>query len=93
MSGKPRQPPRFGAELWEERFERAWSLWDLWYCVVIELDHGGDPDGLRDAFVGSIRSRAYGSGRDDEAKLSHFDDLLTRLSAVDRGPSDLADPE
>ena len=38
VSGKSRQPARFGAEVWSERFGRDWSLWDLWYCVVIELD-------------------------------------------------------
>lgn len=93
MSGKPRQPPRFGAEPWEERFGQEWSLWDLWYCVVIELDHDGDPDGLRDVFVESVRSPGYGSGRGGEAKLSHLDDLLSRLLSVDRRAGDLADHE
>ncbi len=93
VSGKPRQPPRFGAEVWEERFGREWSLWDLWYCVVIELDHDGDPGILQDVFVESIRSPGFGSGRDGEAKLSHLDDLLSRLAAVDRRPSDIADRE
>jgi len=93
VKGKPRQPPRFGAELWEERFGQAWSLWDLWYCVVIELDHDGDPDGLREVFVESIRSPGFGSGRAGEAKLSHLDDLLSRLLSVDRRPSELADDE
>ncbi len=93
VSGKPRQPPRFGAEIWEKRFGRHWLLWDLWYCVVIELDHDGDPARLRDMFVESIRSPGYGSGRDGEAKLSHLDDLLSRLAAVERRPSDLADRE
>ena len=94
VSSKPRKPPRFGAEVWDQRFGQEWSLWDLWYCVVIELDYDGDPGGLRDALVESIRSSSGGlSGRDSEAKLSHFDDLFSRLAAVDRRPSDLADRE
>lgn len=93
VSGGQRQPSRFGAEVWEQRFGQQWSLWDLWYCVVIELDHSGDAGGLREVFVDSIRSPGYGSGRDGESKLSHLDDLVSRLSSVDRRPDDLADRE
>ena len=78
MSGTPRRPARFGAEVWAERFGRDWSLWDLWYCVVIELDHDGDPDGLRRVFVEAIRSPGHRSGRNGEAMLNHLDDLLSR---------------
>ena len=93
MSGKPRRPARFGAEVWKERFGREWSLWDLWYCIVIGLDHGGDPDGLREVFVDAIRSPGYGSGRAGEAKLSHLDDLMSRLAEIDREPGDLPSPD
>ena len=55
VSKKPRQPARFGAEVWAVRFGREWSRWDLWYCIVIELDHDGDPDGLREVFINAIR--------------------------------------
>ncbi len=93
MSATPRRPARFGAEVWAERFGRGWSLWDLWYCVVIELDHDGDPDGLRRVFVEAIRSPGYGSGRDGEAMLNHLDDLMSRLSEVDRRPGEVPGPE
>ncbi len=93
MSSKPRRPARFGADVWAERFGRDWSLWDLWYCAVIELDHDGDPAGLRRVFVEAIRSPGHGSGRDGEAMLSHLDDLLLRLAEVDRRAGDLPGPE
>ncbi len=93
VSGKSRQPARFGAEVWSERFGRDWSLWDLWYCVVIELDHDGDPDSLRQVFVEAIRSPGYGSGRDAEAMLNHLDDLLLRLAEVDRRPGEVPGPD
>ncbi len=54
MTKKPRQPARFGAEVWQERFVREWSLWDLWYCVVIELD--------RRMSFRSTNSISFGSG-------------------------------
>jgi hypothetical protein len=92
---EPWQPARFGAEVWKERFRREWSLWDLWYCIVIELDHDDDPDGLREVFIDTTRSPGYGSGRDGEAKLNHLDDLIQRLAEVNRrdlpGPDDFAD--
>ena len=93
VSGKSRQPARFGAEVWAERFGREWSLWDLWYCVVIEVDYDGDPGGLRQVFVDAVRSPGYGSGRDAEAKLSHLDDLLMRLAEVARRSGDLPGPD
>lgn len=93
MTDKPRRPARFGAEVWAERFGRDWSLWDLWYCVVIELDHDGDPAGLRRVFIDAIRSPGYGSGRHGEAMLNHLDDLLSRLAEVDRRPGEVPGPE
>lgn len=93
VSGTPRRSARFGAEVWAERFGRDWSLWDLWYCVVIELDHDGDPDGLRRVFVDAIRSPGFRSGRDGEAMLNHLDDLLSRLAGVDRRPGEVPGPE
>ncbi len=93
VTSKPRRPARFGAEVWAERFGQEWSLWDLWHCVVIELDHDGDPDGLRRVFVEAIRSPGYGSGRNGEAMLNHLDDLLSRLAEVDRRPGEVPGPE
>ncbi len=93
VTSKARQPARFGAEVWQERFGRDWSLWDLWYCVVIELDHEGDPDGLRKVFVDVIRSPRYGPGRNGEAMLSHLDDLMSRLAELECAPGDVAGPD
>lgn len=92
MTAKPRQAARFGAELWEERFGRQWSLWDLWYCTIIELEHDGDPKGLRDGFIEAIRSPRLRSWREYEAKLNHLDDLVQRLAEFSGRPSDLAGP-
>lgn len=60
---------------------------------MIELDHGGDPDGLRRVFVDAIRSPGYGSGRDAEAMLNHLHDLLSRLAEVDRRPGEVPGPD
>ncbi|HEX5994414.1 MAG TPA: hypothetical protein VFY84_04665, partial [Jiangellales bacterium] len=32
----------FGSEVWRETGGGEWSFWDLWFCVVCLLDHGGD---------------------------------------------------
>lgn len=41
-TNKPKRVQRFGPELWEQRAGYDWSLWDLWFCVIVVGDHGGD---------------------------------------------------
>ncbi|MCP4087808.1 MAG: hypothetical protein GY745_22600 [Actinomycetia bacterium] len=91
MNNKPRRGQRFGPEVWAERGEREWSLWDLWFSVVAVLDHDGDLDGLAGVFTESIQRPAFSDGRADEAKLSHLRDLAERLHAAELGVGDLAD--
>ena len=62
----------FGPEVWRETAGCEWSFWDLWFCVVCLLDHGGDWAKL-DAALAKNR------GSDAEAKWSHLTDLTARL--------------
>ena len=94
MSGaKPAQAPRFGPEPWERRGGIEWSLWDLWFCVVAVRDHDGDLDALAEVFVAAIRNPPFGNGEPSEAKLSHLDDLRSRLDRSGMVAADLADAE
>ena len=62
----------FGPEVWYETGGSEWSFWDLWFCVLCVLDHGGDWAEL-DASLARER------GSDAEAKWSHLTDLTARL--------------
>lgn len=86
-----RPAPRFGPEVWATVAARDWSLWDLWFCVIAVVDHGGDLDALAAFFVEGLRAVGAIHGRDaNEAKLSHVRDLGKRLAAAGLAPGDLA---
>jgi len=76
-----RRAPTFGPEPWAEHAGAVWSHWDRWYCVVCVEDFGGDWDALARQL--SERSGRLHSRSDAEAKLSHLDDLVGRLSTAD----------
>ncbi|MEX1271782.1 MAG: hypothetical protein WEB55_04940 [Acidimicrobiia bacterium] len=57
------------------------SHWDRWYCVVCVEDFSGDWDGLADRLAS--QSGRLHAGPDAEAKLSHLDDLVARLTDAD----------
>lgn len=87
---RPKRVQRFGPELWQQRAGQDWSLWDLWFCVIAESEHGGDLDAVADTFIEVIRAPGSFGGRDGEAKLSHIWDLRDRLAAAGVTPSELA---
>lgn len=88
----PRRQPVFGPEPWASVGGREWSHWDLWYCLVAVLDHGGGLDGLEAVFVAGLKGPLW--GRDAiEAKLSHLTDLRTRLSEARLSPAGLIPPD
>lgn len=75
----PKRAAVYGPEPWLTDGDAVWSHWDLWFCQVACLDHGGDLADLADAIAES--GRPYG-GSDAERKLSHLDDLAARLRAA-----------
>jgi hypothetical protein len=76
MSG-PARTAVYGPEAWRRVCGAVWSYWDLWFAVVAVADHDGDLDALAAAIDDGKRS--FGSAT-VEAKLSHLDDLMHRLS-------------
>ncbi len=78
----------FGPEPWNEVAGTVWSHWDLWFCLVCQIDFGGDWRGLEQSIVGG-RRRSNG-GRDWEAMDSHLHDLGARLFAAGADPATLA---
>lgn len=93
MTTKPKRVQRFGAETWDQRAGRDWSLWDLWFSVVAVLDHDGDLDALAAELTESVRRPAMGTGRAAEAKLSHLWDLASRFNDAGLTVNDLADAD
>lgn len=88
----PRRPPVFGPEPWATVAGQEWCHWDLWFCMVAVLDHGGDLEPLEATFVAGLKDPL--SGRDAvEAKLSHLADLRTRLAEVGLSPAGLVPPD
>jgi hypothetical protein len=90
--GSPAPPARrrliFGPEPWRELAGSTWSHWDLWFCTVAVTGFEGDWARLGDEIV--RRSPRYLVGLDWEAKLSHLEDLRTRLAAADLDAAELA---
>jgi len=93
VTTRPKRAQRFGAETWDQRAGRDWSLWDLWFSVVAVLDHDGDLDALAAELTESIRRPVMGMGRAAEAKLSHLWDLASRLADAGLTVNDLADAD
>jgi hypothetical protein len=73
----------FGPEVWRESGGGEWSFWDLWFCVVCLLDHGGDWTGLDAALTKDGMP-------DVEAKWSHLTGLTVRLNQAGLTAADLA---
>lgn len=92
-AGSARRVPRFGPETWVEVSGCEWSLWDLWFCVVAVLDHGGDLGAIGETFVDRLRSPGMDQRDANEAKLSHLTDLQRRLAEKELTATDLAAPE
>lgn len=88
MGSTGRRTPIFGPEPWTEHAGAVWSHWDRWYCVVCVEDFGGDWDVLADRLA--ERSGLLHSRPTAEAKLSHLDDLVNRLAAVELPADELA---
>jgi hypothetical protein len=84
----PRRKPVFGPEPWQEVAGRTWSHWDLWYCLVLVSDFDNDWA----AFAEELwrRRSPYLLTLDEEAKVSHLDDLQARLADARLGAADLA---
>jgi hypothetical protein len=84
---RPRRKPIFGPEPWREVAGRTWSHWDLWYCLVLVSDFDDDWA----AFTEELwrRRSPYLLTLDEEAKVSHLDDLRTRLADAGLGAADL----
>lgn len=84
----PRATPVFGPELHGEVRGEPWSHWDVWFCLVTVLDHDGDLAALEHVLVAELKpgNTARSAG---EAKLSHLQDLRSRLVAARLTPADL----
>lgn len=89
----PKRIRRFGPLTCKEIEGRAWSLGDLWFCVVAMIDHDGDHDALADTFIDAPRSHGNHDRGADEAKLSHVTNLRARLGDVNLVAADLAGPD
>jgi hypothetical protein len=81
MPGRPASV--YGPEPWRSTAGIEWSYWDLWFCVVCVVDHGGSWVAL-DAAIGKA-DRYHG-----EAKWSHLLDLAERLRRAGLTATDLA---
>lgn len=88
MGSTGRRTPIFGPEPWIEHLGAVWSHWDRWYCVVCVEEFGGDWDALAERLA--KQSGRLHSHLDAEAKLSHLDDLVQRLAAVELAADELA---
>ena len=76
MSDSAPRTPIYGPEAWLTLAGVEWSHWDLWFCLVAVLDHDGDLDRLAETIEEAGR---YGSSS-VERKLSHIDELRSRLA-------------
>ena len=84
---RPRSKPIFGPEPWQEVAGGSWSHWDLWYCLVLVSDFDGDWAAFSEELW--RRRSPYLLTLDEEAKVSHLDDLRARLADAGLGPTDL----
>jgi hypothetical protein len=84
---RPRRKPIFGPEPWQEVAGGSWSHWDLWYCLVLVSDLDGDWAAFSEELW--RRRSPYLLTLDEEAKVSHLDDLRARLADAGLGPTDL----
>jgi hypothetical protein len=84
---RPRRKPIFGPEPWGEVAGGSWSHWDLWYCLVLVSDFDGDWAAL----AGELwrRRSPYLRTLDEEAKVSHLEDLRARLADAGLGAAEL----
>jgi hypothetical protein len=97
--GTEQEPVRvYGPETWRTVAGRDWSWWDLWFCVIVVKDHGGDLAALQ-SLAGELAHRIrnldrgmFQSRDSDDARLSHLFDLVQRLGAAGLAPADLASP-
>jgi len=83
----PAQDSASGPETWATVAGVKWCWWDLWFCVLVVADFGGDLDRLEADLVGRLRSPGWTgvSGSDVESKLSHLADLRARLAGAGIG--------
>jgi hypothetical protein len=84
---RPRSKPIFGPEPWQEVAGGSWSHWDLWYCLVLVSDFDDDWAAFSEELW--RRRSPYLLTLDEEAKVSHLDDLHARLADAGLGPTDL----
>jgi hypothetical protein len=84
---RPRRKPIFGPELWRELAGQNWSHWDLWYCLVLVSDFDDDWAAFSEELW--RRRSPYLLTLDEQAKVSHLDDLRARLADARLGPADL----
>jgi hypothetical protein len=84
---RPRRKLIFGPEPWREVAGRTWSHWDLWFCLVLVSGFDGDWAALAEEVW--RRRPPYLLTLDGEAKLSHLEDLRTRLADAGLGAADL----
>ncbi len=82
--------PIYGPETWAIRADRAWSHWDLWFCVVAAREGGDDLAKVESRLISELHGLSIGSSDATEAKLSHLWDLRARLTEARLVPSDLA---
>jgi hypothetical protein len=83
----PRRKPIFGPEPWQEVAGRTWSHWDLWYCLVLVSDFDDDWAAFSEELW--RRRSPYLLTLDEEAKVSHLDDVRARLADAGLDPADL----
>jgi hypothetical protein len=84
---RPRRKPIFGPEPWQEVAGRTWSHWDLWFCLVLVSEFDGDWAALAEELW--RRRSPYLFTLDEEAKVSHLEDLRARLADGGLGAAEL----
>jgi hypothetical protein len=84
---RPRRKSIFGPEPWGEVAGRTWSHWDLWFCLVLVSDFDDDWAAFSEELW--RRRSPYLLTLDEEAKVSHLEDLRARLADAGLGAAEL----
>lgn len=91
-SSSARPTPVFGPESWAKIAGRAWSHWDLWFCLEAIRTHDHAMEGIERGLIEKLHRPSWGSTEVAEAKLSHLWDLRARLEDAGITPEEIAGP-
>lgn len=92
----------YGPEPWQREGGAPWSHWDLWFCLVAHLDHGGDLVALAERFLlalaAELRDHRLGYEADEalqniahlhigHGRVTRFTPIAARLARITGTPS------